>query len=163
MRRLPLSTVLLLIACSGSLTRPPSDDASLRLGDGTLRLKLSASKTQFHAGTPDTLRVTLTNDSPSAIVLHFGSSCQILPYIRDDRGAVVLPAGGGWACLTVLTQLALSAHQSVTREFVWTGGTSFSSGVPQRLLPPGTYYASAEVPQGKDTLRTAPLAITLTE
>ena len=161
MRRLPVFVVLFLIGCRGSPTRPESGDASLRLEDGALRLALSASTTRLRAGTPDTLRLTLTNDSPSAIVLHFGSSCQILPYIRDDRGTVALPAGGGWVCFAVLTQLALAGRQSVTKEFVWTGGTTFASNMPLRALPPGTYYASAEVPLGKDTLRTAPLAIAL--
>lgn len=148
-------------ACSAGSTEPLSGGASLRVGKSIVRLQLSASTHELTAGTPDTLRVTLTNDGPASVVLHFGDSCQILPYIRDATGTVVLPGEGGWACFTVLTQLALSRGQSVVREFIWTGSTSFASEMPLRPLPSGKYYVSAEVPAFEGMLRTAPLEITL--
>lgn len=122
---------------------------------------MTASTTTLRAGSPDTLRITLANDGLAPVVLHFPSGCQILVYIRDADGNVVLPAGGGWACTAVLTELTIPAGQSIVRDFIWTGSTAFTSEMPLRPLPAGTYDVTAEVPASEGTLRTAPVAIVL--
>jgi hypothetical protein len=100
-----------------------------------------------------TFRVTLLNEGAEAATLHFGDSCQIVPTIRNAGGQIVLPSGGGWACLTVITQLTLLPGEPVIREYVWTGSTAFQSEMPLGPLPPGTYLFTAEVPQGEATLK----------
>jgi hypothetical protein len=97
--------------------------------------------------------VSLVNEGSEATTLHFGDSCQIIPTIRNAAGEIVVPGGGGWACLTVITHLTLIPGQPVVREFVWTGSTEFRSELPLRPLPPGKYFFTAEVPQGEATLR----------
>lgn len=134
-------------ACSGS-TGP---DATTRVG--AIRLSVSSSSAEVVRGSPVTFRVKLVNEGTEATTLHFGDSCQIVPYIRNALGETVLPTGGGWYCLTVITRLTLLPGEPVVREFVWTGSTDFRSELPLRPLPPGTYFFTAEVPQGEATLR----------
>lgn len=119
---------------------------------GELRLSVSGSSDQVAPGAPVTFRVSLVNEGSEATTLHFGDSCQIIPTIRNAAGEIVVPSGGGWACLTVTTHLTLIPGQPVVREFVWTGSTEFRSELPLRPLPPGKYFFTAEVPQGEATL-----------
>ena len=144
---------VVLTACNDSVG-PPS---STHVGANLVELTVSSSATEFVRGTPVSLQIRLQNRGPEAVTLHFGDSCQILPYVRDNLGKTVI---GGWACLTVLTSLALQPGEVVTREFVWTGSTAFSSEEPMRLLPAGNYLFTGEVPAGEGLLR-ASIRITL--
>lgn len=162
MRRITTTLALAtLVACGGTAADLPVGPNTIQLGASRLRLTMTASATISQRGSPDTLRAVLENGGPTDVTLDFGSSCQILPYLRDAHGTVVLPDHGGWGCLAVLTQLRIAAHDSVVQTFVWTGGDRFAPSTPTVLFPAGTYYATAEVPVGRDTLRTDPLAITL--
>jgi hypothetical protein len=145
-RRTAAAGVLVLAGCSQSI-EPNTDKV------GALLLTVSGSSAEIVGGTPMTFRVSLVNEGSEAVTLHFGDSCQINPYIRNALGEMVLPTGGGWGCLTVITQLTLLPGQPVVREYVWTGSTAFQSEMPLRSLPPGTYFFTAEVPQGEATLR----------
>jgi hypothetical protein len=133
-------------ACSDS-TAPSS---SARFGD--IRLSVSSSSREVVRGSPLTFHVELVNESSSAVTLHFGDSCQIIPTIQNGLGQVVLPPGGTWGCLTMLTELALVPGQPVVVEFVWTGANSFLPGAPPSL-PAGSYFFTAEVPANEATLR----------
>jgi hypothetical protein len=159
MRVRQIMVLAVLAACSAATE--PREITELRIGDNAVRLELSASSAELLAGTPDTLRVTLSNHGPSTVVLHFNDSCQILPYILDATGTVVLPSYGSWGCYLALTQIELAAGKSLVREFVWTGSTAFASEMPMRPLPSGTYYVVAEVPAREGKLRTRPVRITL--
>ena len=139
--------VVATAACSGS-TGP---DATTRVG--SIRLSVSSSSAEVVRGSPVTFRIELLNEGGEAVTLHFGDSCQIVPYVRNALGETVLPTGGGWVCLTVVTALTLLPGQPVVREYVWTGSTAFQSEMPLRSLPPGKYFFTAEVPQGEATLR----------
>lgn len=147
-----VSVVVAMLACD-SATAPPS---SVTIGDNVVRLTASASARELFAGSPVTLRIALTNEGSDAVTLHFGDSCQLLPYIRNSAGSIVLP-NGGWVCLTVLTQLTLAPGQSEVNDYIWTGSTSFRSEMPLRPLPPGRYYFTAESGQ----LRTPPIELIL--
>jgi hypothetical protein len=138
----------LVIAGCSQATEP---NATAKVG--ALRLSVSGSSAEVAPGTPVTFRVSLVNEGSEATTLHFGDSCQIIPTIRNAAGEIVVPGGGGWACLTVSTHLTLIPGQPVVREFVWTGSTEFRSELPLRPLPPGKYFFTAEVPQGDATLR----------
>ena len=141
-------------ACSEAIA--PTSSASF----GAVRLTVSGSSAEVVRGSPVTFRVNLVNEGIEAATLHFGDSCQIKPTIRNALGEIVLPAGGAWGCLTVLTQLTLLPGQPVVREYVWTGSTAFQTEEPLLSLPPGKYFFTAEVPSGEATLR-ATIEITL--
>jgi hypothetical protein len=134
-------------ACNGAIEPNPTDRV------GAIRLSVSSSSAEVVRGSPVTFRVHLVNEGTEATTLHFGDSCQIIPTIRNASGEIVVPFGGGWACLTVITRLTLLPGEPVIREFVWTGSTEFRSESPLRPLPPGEYFFTAEVPQGEATLR----------
>lgn len=149
------ASLLLAIA---SCTDPVS---STMIGDNLVRLTTSASAREFVGGSPVTLRIILTNEGDDAVTLHFRSTCQLLPFIRDSRGENVIPSGGGWGCGAAITQLSLDPGESVTREYVWTGSTAFQSEMPLVPMPPGRYYFTAEVPADEGELRSAPIELIL--
>jgi len=127
---------------------------------GAIRLSVSSSSDEVVRGSPITFRVSLVNEGVEAATLHFGDSCQIVPTIRNASGEIVLPWGGAWGCLTVITHLTLLPDEPVIQEYVWTGSTAWQSEMPLRPLPPGTYFFTAEVPQGEATLRaTTPVTL----
>jgi hypothetical protein len=138
-----------LIACSSPMEPPSKVD----VGGTTLSLSVTASGNEIVGSSPVTFTIRLLNEGAQSVTLHFGSGCQISPYIRASSGAVVLPSGGGWGCTTALTQLSLAAGESVVREYVWTGSTEFQSEMPLRPLPKGRYFFSAVVPSGEAMLR----------
>lgn len=140
-----------VVATTGGCGGSTGPVATARVG--AIRLSVSSSSTEVVRGSPVTFRVHLVNEGTEATTLHFGDSCQINPYVRNALGEMVLPAGGGWYCLAVITRLTLLPGEPVVREFVWTGSTDFRSELPLRPLPPGTYFFTAEVPQGEATLR----------
>ncbi len=167
--RYALASVLFAVA---SCNDPAGPTSSTLIGDNLIRLTTSASAREITAGSPVTLRVSLTNEGAESVTLHFGSSCQILPYVRDARGAGVIPQqGDGYACLGILTHLTLAPGQSEVHEYVWTGSTRFlrsmSSPPELPLMPPGRYYFTAEVSgyagevPGRMILRSEPLEIVL--
>jgi hypothetical protein len=145
-RRTAVAGALVIAGCSQSI-EPNTDKA------GALRLTVAGSSAEVVRGEPVTFRVTLVNEGSETVTLHFGDSCQIVPTIRNESGEIVVPYGGGWACLTVYTRLTLLPGEPVVREFVWTGSTEFRSELLLRPLPPGKYFFTAEVPQGEATLR----------
>jgi hypothetical protein len=134
--------------------------SSTEIGANLVRLTVSASSTQVIRGFPVTIHITLVNQGTETVTLHFRDSCQINPYIHNSAGEVVLPGGGGYICATVLTDLTLAPGDTVARDFVWTGSTTFASAMPLRPLPPGKYVFTAQVPADEATLR-ASVEITL--
>jgi hypothetical protein len=149
--------MLVVIGGCGDATAPIS---STQIGANHVRLTVSASSSEVTRGSPVNLHVTLVNEGTQAVTLHFGDSCQINPYIRNLGGEIVLPGGGAWGCLTVLTSLTLAPQGSVSRDYVWRGSTDFASEMPLRPLPAGRYFFSAKVPAGEMTL-SAGVGITL--
>ena len=147
-----------IVVATGACSEAIAPDATDRVG--AIRLSVSGSAAEIERGSPVTFRVDLVNEGSEAATLHFGDSCQIVPTIRNAFGEVVLPSGGAWGCLTVITQLTLLPGQPVVREYVWTGSTAFQSEMPLRPLPAGKYFFTAEVPQGEATLR-ATIEVTL--
>lgn len=149
---IPAALVLAALACQN----PVSAGATLPL---TLTASVSASA--LAPGQPDTITVTLTNTSAMAVTLHFASGCQILPYIADETGAVVLPSGDGWLCPAVLSTLSLGPRQQQHVQFVWTGGTELDSAVPSAALPRGTYFVYGALKAREGTFDTQHLPVSL--
>lgn len=135
--------------------------SNTQVGANLVRLTVSTSASEVARGSPITIRATLTNDGTEVITLHFRDTCQILPYIRNTFGEIVLPADGSWGCGAMLTDLTLTPGQPVTQEFVWTGGDSLGTQMPLFFLPTGRYLCTVEVPALEVFLR-ASVVITLT-
>jgi len=136
---------------TGACSEATEPDSSAKIG--AIRLSVSSSSDEVVRGSPITFRISLVNEGAEAATLHFGDSCQIVPTIRNASGEIVLPWGGAWGCLTVITQLTLLPGEPVIREYVWTGSTAWQSEMPLRPLPAGLYFFTAEVPQGEATLK----------
>ena len=139
----------------------PAAPSSTIIDDNLIRLTATASASDVVPGTPVTLRITLTNEGTRSVTLHFNSGCQILPYIRDARGANVIPDGGGYGCTAALTQLTLAPGHSEIREYKWTGSNAFQSEMLLRPMPPGRYYFTAEVEANEAKLSTEPIELRL--
>lgn len=148
------SLILLGSACG-------SDNLSGLDRSSGLTLGAAVSSSSLAAGQSDTITITLTNTTPVAVTLHFTSGCQILPYITDTQGNVLLPSGGGWMCTAALSQRSLAPHEAQTARFVWTGSTKFDAELPLSTLPSGTYYVSATLHASEAQLTTALLPVTL--
>jgi hypothetical protein len=142
-----------ILVATGDCSEVIEPSATARFGN--IVLSVSGSSTEVVRGSPLTFHVSLVNEGNEPATLHFGDSCQIVPTIRNASGELVLPPGGAWGCLTVITQLTLLPGQPVVREFVWTGSTDFQSEMPLRPLPPGKYFFTAKVPSGEVTLSVA--------
>jgi hypothetical protein len=149
-----------MVVAIGGCVDATAPISNSQIGANHVRLTVSASASEVTRGSPVNLHVTLVNEGTQAVTLHFGDSCQINPYIRNLAGEIVLPGGGAWGCLTVLTSLTLAPQGSVSRDYVWRGSTDFASEMPLRPLPAGRYFFSAKVPAGEMTL-SAGVGITL--
>src|SRR5688572_28255208 len=93
--RVILAGALAVAGCSASLTGPGP-------GSGT-PLRLTVSQNPTFAGGMAVFSVSVENISGSVVNLTFPSSCQVLPYFSDPAGRAVTPVGGGFACLTIIT------------------------------------------------------------
>lgn len=146
--------VLLGTACDGDVSGP----------DRSAGLELSAtvSSPTLVAGQPDTITVALENTTPVVVTLHFDDGCQILPFITDADGEIVLPSGGGWGCTAALSARSLAPHETQQVRFVWTGGMQFASEMPLAgALPRGVYYIHASLHAAEAELKTARVPVEL--
>jgi hypothetical protein len=151
----------MLLLAVASCNDPAAPVTSTLIGDNLVRLTSSASARELAGGSPVTLRISMTNEGTETVTLHFRSTCQILPYISDARGANVIPSEGGWGCGAALTELSLGPGESVNREYIWTGSTAFRSEMPLIPMPPGRYYFTVEIPADEEKLRSAPIELIL--
>ena len=142
-----------MLACAHEPLAPSS-------GAG-VSLSLSVSREVIQAGQLDTITIVLRNTTNRAVTLSFGSGCQLLPYIADARGTVVLPSGGAWMCTAIVTTLTLAPGETRSSILVWTGTTEFASEMPLRSLPPGRYSIWARLPAGQVQLQTPPVSVWL--
>ncbi len=151
----PIAAVVALSACANGPTEPGPTA-------GPLQIEAAIGRPTLAVGDTTQLVFRLLNSSAQSITLTFGSSCQVMPYIRAaafDR--VVYPNGGDWICLTVVTQLTIPAHGAHVVRLVVRGGA------PQQGIPPGTpigvgrYEATAVVNANEHQLRSLPVAFTV--
>ena len=140
----------LLASCAGP-TRPSTSDS--------LQLTVSPAETLVGSGSMATFTMRLTNIGTQAITLTFPSSCQIVPHFTDRSGRDVVPVGGGFACLTVLTSLTLAPGESTIRMVDVREGDQPQS--PYVVMPEGEYAIYATLEDRDFRLRSAPVAFTL--
>ncbi|MEO7965980.1 MAG: hypothetical protein ABIT38_18875 [Gemmatimonadaceae bacterium] len=116
-----------------------------KLADEPVKLSISASTRSFKIGTPDTLRVTITNSLEVDAALVYDNNCLLELFVRDSKGAVVIPAGGKSKCLPINSTLDIPAGGSVVRTFIWNGGTALLPTVTTDHVPAGSYFVSARI------------------
>ena len=133
----PFAIALTLAGCRDGPASPSRE--------GPLRLSASSTRAVVTAADPATLTFRLENTGSAAIRLTFSSSCQLMPYIAEiGTGEIVYPGGGGWVCLTVMTELTLPPGGAETKTVqVRAAGTS-GSGLAA-VLSPGVYRAYAQL------------------
>lgn len=154
------ASVSLLLAIAGC--RDPAGPLSRTvIGENRISLTTSASSNELGRGEPVTLRIRVKNEGTQAITLNFNSTCQVVPFISDARGAHVIPEGGTYGCGDALTYLSLAPGQSEEREYVWTGATEFVSQRSPPQLPPGRYYFSAGLLAEGAALQSEPIELIL--
>lgn len=110
-----------------------------------LEISISANPLVLERGETTRLVVTLKNPLEEQVRLNFPSTCQVRLFVRDHLGRIVAPANGTYNCATVPSQITLEAGQSTTFPFDWSGEAALGppgSGTP---LPPGEYFASADL------------------
>ena len=153
MRRLSavLAGTLLLGGCSGTSASPsPAPDAPVRV---------TVSQNPTFAAGLAVFSVRLDNVSGSPVNLTFPSSCKVLPYFTDRTGRPVTPAGGGFACLTVITQLTLSPGVAYFESFSVKPGTSPDGQFI--VLPAGEYRIRGRLEDNTYKVESDPLGFTL--
>lgn len=149
------AAVLALIACSSS----PAEPGPIA---GPLEIEAAIGQAALVVGDTAQLVFRLVNSSDRPVTLTFGSSCQIMPYIRlAGSGQVFYPNGGDWFCLAVVTQLIVSARGAHVVRLTVRGGPPQSASLPGVPLGVGRYEATAVVNAGEYQLRSKPVAFTV--
>ena len=147
---LAVAGVVLAGACSTKVTGP---------GPGGAPVKVTVSQNPTFVGGMAVFSVQVENISDSVVNLTFPSSCQILPYFTDRAGRVVTPVGGGFACLTVITQQTLRPGASFSRSFTIKPGTT--PDMQAIVLPAGDYVIRGRLEDTVYKLESDPLMFTL--
>jgi hypothetical protein len=145
---LTLAATVLAGGCGSGATSPTPAPT------GPVRVSVSALPTL--AGGTALFAIRLDNISSSPVNLTFPSSCKLLPYFTDRAGRAVIPEGGGFACLAVVTQLTLSPGVSLIETYTVTRGTTPES--PFIVLPPGEYTIRGRLEDTVYKLESEPLA-----
>jgi hypothetical protein len=142
-----LGGAVLAGGCSARVTGPtPGPGAPLRV---------SVSQNPTVVGGMAVFSVRVENISDSVVNLTFPSSCQVLPYFRDRAGRAVTPVGGGFVCLTVLTNQTLRPGASFGQTFTVKPGTSPESQYV--VLPPGEYQVRGRLEDSVYKLESDPV------
>ena len=148
-----VSGALFAFGCSDRSTEPPPGEHA------GLRLELTMASTTVPVADSVTATIRLFNDSPIAVQLGFGSTCQIMPYIETEAGTVTYPGGGAWGCGDMLTTLQVPARGMVSRTLV-IRATAQPGNFPGASLVPGRYraYAVLDPFAGRPLLRSPGIA-----
>lgn len=146
-----LAAAVLAGGCSANGTGPtPGPGAPLRV---------SVSQNPTFVGGIAVFSIRVENVGDTVVNLTFPSSCQVLPYFTDRAGRAVTPVGGGFACLTVITQQTLPPGGSFRHTFSVKPGTTPE---PQYLvLPPGEYRIRGRLEDTVHKLESDPIPFTL--
>jgi hypothetical protein len=106
-------------------------------------LRLTVVQNPTVSGDSLSFTILLENIGRTAVDLTFPSSCDMLPYFTDGGGREITPAGGGWACLTVITSQHLEPGERLMHSFMVTAKTAPDGQMI--VLPPGTYAVHARL------------------
>ena len=147
-----LLAILVLAAGCGATVTSPSNSAPIRV---TVQ---AAPTFEGIEGVRFTLMVE--NIGTTVVDLTFPSSCQVLPYFVDrTTGQPVTPVGGGFACLTVITNQTLRPGQSFSQAHTVRAGSVVLP--PAIVLPPGDYTIYARLEDSTLRVTSDPLAFSV--
>ena len=138
MNRLRFTLLLLCAACVEEAPVEPFPEQ-------IIPAQITATDRDLQPGETSTLTVTLTNTLEEEVQLVFPTSCQALIFIRNATGRVMTPDKGTYECAAVASLLTLPAGASKTYTMQWGGGIEFGPAGTSTRVPPGSYYASAEL------------------
>lgn len=131
----------MVLACAGCV-----EEATLSpFPEQIIPATITATDSDLQPGETTTLTVTLENTLDQEILLTFPTSCQALFFIRNSAGRVTTPENGTWECASVPSSLTIGIGQKATFNLQWGGGIEFGPAGTSTRVPPGSYFASAEL------------------
>ena len=136
-----LRFTLLLLLSSACVEDPPVQG----LPEQVIPTQITATDRDLQPGETTTLTVTITNTLEEEVQLVFPTSCQALIFIRNVAGKVLTPENGTYECAAVPSLLTIAPAAAKTYNVQWGGGIEFGPAGTSTRLPPGSYYASAEL------------------
>jgi hypothetical protein len=132
---------LLLLLGAACVEQPPVQP----LPEQIIPTNITASDRDLQPGENTTLTVTITNTLDEEVELVFPTQCQALFFIRNAAGRVMTPENGTHQCATVPSLLVIAAGAAKTFTMQWGGGVEFGAAGTSTRVPPGSYYAWAEL------------------
>lgn len=136
-----LRFTLLLLLSAACVEQPPVQP----LPEQIIPTQITATDRDLQPGENTTLTVTITNTLEEEVQLIFSTQCQALIFIRNAAGRVLTPENGHYDCASVPSLLTLAAGAVKTYTMQWGGGVQFGPAGTSTRVPPGSYYASAEL------------------
>ena len=121
------------------------DPSVPKIGDLPVTISLRLSTLSLKAGTPDTIRVAVTNNLDQSVRLTFSNQCQVYGTGRNSAGDIGTPRDGRPECLPIASALTLVARGTQDYVTIWTGGYKFLPPDTQEKVPAGSYFVSAEL------------------
>jgi hypothetical protein len=149
--------LLVLLACVACV-----EEAALEpFPEQIIPAAITASDNDLDPGESATLTVTLTNTLDQLVRLDFPTQCQALIFIRNASGRVMTPENGTYECATVPSTFSIEVGKTKTFQNQWGGGIQFGPAGTSMRVPPGTYYASAELRASNYHAIAFPITITV--
>jgi hypothetical protein len=133
--------VSFMLACAACVEEAPVS----QFPEQVIPTTITTSDNDLQPGETATLSVTITNTLEEGVQLTFPTSCQAFVYIRNSSGRVTTPENGTYECASVPSSINLDVGASKTFTFEWGGGIEFGPPGSSTRVPPGSYYASAEL------------------
>ncbi len=118
---------------------------SISFPEQVIPATIEASDHDLAPGETTTLTVTLTNTLDELVRLNFPTQCQALVFIRNAAGRVMTPENGTYECASVPSSFTIDVGKTKTFNEQWGGGIEFGPPGSSTRVPPGSYYASAEL------------------
>lgn len=129
---------LLLAGCVEEATIPS-------VPDQILPTTMSATDRELDAGESATLTVKVANPLDQVVRLGFPTSCQALIVVRNAAGRITTPPNGQFQCASVPSELVIQPGDTARFNVDWAGGVQFGPAGTSERVPPGNYFASAEL------------------
>jgi hypothetical protein len=134
-------TAALVLACTACVEEAPPNPVPEQI----IPAQITATDRDLQPGENTTLTVTITNTLEEDVQLTFPTSCQALIFIRNSEGRVFTPENGTYKCAAVPSQVTIAVGASKTYNVTWGGGIEFGPAGTSPRVPPGSYFASAEL------------------
>lgn len=105
-----------------------------------LSTAVEVSPPSMVTGSVVTVTLSVTNHGRGPVTLEFGSACQLLYVVYDQRGIQV---SDGWVCATIPTELTLEAGETKRQADMWRAARYDYGQRAYVPLPPGPYQIQA--------------------